>query len=37
VISKSHGRTGTLRVKFKRGLPGQALGTKVRIVSKWDD
>lgn len=37
MISKSHGRTGTLRVKFKRGLPGQALGTKVRIVSEWRD
>ena len=31
MISKPHGRTGTLRVKFKRGLPGQALGTKVKI------
>jgi len=37
VISRTHGRTGTLRVKFKRGLPGQALGTKVRIVSEWRD
>jgi large subunit ribosomal protein L35Ae len=37
MISKLHGRTGTLRVKFKRGLPGQALGTKVRIVSEWRD
>lgn len=31
IISKPHGKTGTLRVKFKRGLPGQALGTKVKI------
>jgi len=37
IISKPHGRIGTLRVKFKRGLPGQALGTKVRIVSEWRD
>ena len=26
-----HGRTGTLRVKFNRGVPGQALGSRVRI------
>ena len=37
MISKTHGRTGTLRVKFKKGVPGQALSTKVRIVSKWSD
>ena len=34
VISKTHGKTGTLRVKFHRGLPGQALGTKVKIINK---
>ena len=33
-ISKPHGRTGNLRVKFKKGLPGQALGTKVKISKK---
>lgn len=33
-ISKSHGGTGNLRVKFKKGLPGQALGTKVKISKK---
>ncbi len=26
-----HGRKGVLRVKFKRGLPGQALGSHVKI------
>jgi large subunit ribosomal protein L35Ae len=26
-----HGRTGTLRVRFNRGVPGQALGSRVRI------
>jgi len=26
-----HGRTGTLRVRFKRGVPGQALGSRVKI------
>jgi ribosomal protein L35AE/L33A len=33
-ISKYHGGTGNLRVKFKKGLPGQALGTKVKISKK---
>jgi large subunit ribosomal protein L35Ae len=33
-ILKSHGKTGTLRVKFKKGLPGQALSTYVKIVRK---
>ena len=27
-----HGRTGTLRVRFDRGVPGQALGSRVKIV-----
>ena len=26
-----HGRTGTLRVRFNRGVPGQALGSRVKI------
>lgn len=26
-----HGRSGTLRARFSRGLPGQAMGTRVRI------
>lgn len=33
-ILKTHGRTGALRVKFQRGLPGQALGTKVKITKE---
>ncbi len=33
IILKTHGKTGSLRVKFKKGLPGQALGTKVKITS----
>ena len=33
-IISLHGRTGTLKVKFRRGLPGQALGTRVKIISK---
>ncbi len=36
-ISKPHGRTGTLRVKFERGLPGQALGTRVKIAGERGD
>ena len=28
-----HGKNGVLRVKFKKGLPGQAIGTTVQLVS----
>ncbi len=28
----SHGRNGAVRVKFKKGVPGQALGTIVELV-----
>jgi large subunit ribosomal protein L35Ae len=31
VILAEHGNRGALRAKFERGLPGQALGTKVDI------
>lgn len=27
-----HGNNGAVRVKFKRGVPGQALGTPVELV-----
>jgi large subunit ribosomal protein L35Ae len=27
-----HGKNGAVRVKFKRGVPGQALGTTVELV-----
>ena len=30
-VSKAHGGKGAVRVVFERGLPGQALGTKVEI------
>ena len=30
-IIGAHGRTGTLRVRFNRGVPGQALGNRVKI------
>jgi large subunit ribosomal protein L35Ae len=31
VITKEHGNKGAVRVKFEKGLPGQAIGTKVKI------
>ena len=30
-IVGTHGRKGTLRVRFKRGVPGQALNSRVKI------
>jgi large subunit ribosomal protein L35Ae len=30
-IMKEHGNKGAVRVKFEKGLPGQAIGTKVKI------
>ena len=31
-IVSSHGKAGVVRVMFKKGLPGQALGTTVYLV-----
>jgi large subunit ribosomal protein L35Ae len=31
-ISRHHGRTGTLRARFRKGLPGQAIGDRVKII-----
>ena len=31
-IAGFHGKNGALRVKFKKGVPGQALGTTVELV-----
>ena len=28
---KEHGNKGAVRVKFEKGLPGQAISTKVKI------
>jgi large subunit ribosomal protein L35Ae len=28
-----HGKNGTVRVKFRKGVPGQALGTTVELVA----
>jgi large subunit ribosomal protein L35Ae len=30
-ITKEHGNKGAVRVKFEKGLPGQAIGTKVNV------
>lgn len=30
-ITQAHGSNGAVRAKFSKGLPGQALGTKVEI------
>ena len=30
-ITNTHGNKGTVRVQFERGLPGQSVGTKVKI------
>ena len=32
IVKKEHGNNGALRVVFDKGLPGQALGTKVNIM-----
>ena len=31
-ITCLHGRSGTLRAKFSKGVPGQALSTRVKII-----
>lgn len=31
-VISPHGNKGLVRVRFRRGLPGQALGTTVKIV-----
>ena len=31
-----HGKNGIVRVKFKKGLPGQAIGTTVQLVTQTD-
>jgi len=33
VISRAHGKKGAVRAHFKKaGVPGQALGTKIKII-----
>jgi large subunit ribosomal protein L35Ae len=31
-ITCLHGKSGTVRAKFKKGVPGQALGTTVEVI-----
>lgn len=31
IIKNLHGNTGALRAAFEKGLPGQAIGTKIKI------
>ncbi len=31
-IVRHHGRTGALRVRFRKGLPGQAIGDRIKIL-----
>lgn len=30
-ITRAHGNRGTVRVKFEKGMPGQSVGTKVKV------
>ena len=30
-VTKAHGNKGAVRVKFEKGMPGQAIGSKVDI------
>jgi len=32
-ITSAHGRNGMVRVRFKHGVPGQAIGTIVELLS----
>ena len=33
IITRAHGNSGAIRAHFKKaGVPGQALGTKIRII-----
>ena len=31
IITSIHGNNGALRAKFERGLPGQSIGTKLKV------
>lgn len=31
-VSKAHGNSGAVLVRFEKGLPGQAIGTEVDII-----
>jgi large subunit ribosomal protein L35Ae len=31
VVKATHGNSGALRIHFEKGMPGQAVGTKIQI------
>ncbi|MBI2672773.1 50S ribosomal protein L35ae [Candidatus Woesearchaeota archaeon] len=31
-VASSHGNSGALRIIFEKGMPGQAIGTKVKFL-----
>ncbi|MCD6229710.1 MAG: 50S ribosomal protein L35ae [Candidatus Diapherotrites archaeon] len=31
-ITQTHGNKGAVRVRFEKGLPGQAIGAKIKIL-----
>ena len=31
IIKRFHGNKGALRVKFEKGMPGQSIGTKIKV------
>ncbi len=30
-VTSPHGNSGAMRIRFRKGLPGQAIGTKIEI------
>ncbi len=32
MITKAHGNKGAVRIKFEKGMPGQSISTKVKVV-----
>lgn len=31
LVAKAHGNTGALSVRFERGMPGQSVGSRVKV------
>jgi large subunit ribosomal protein L35Ae len=34
IIKRQHGNNGAVRAVFDKGLPGQSLGTKIKVMEK---